>query len=64
MFIEYPKAVYLGGTASSEVETPYRVVNDKDEEAAAAAEGWFEIGKAPSEPEAPKKRGRPAKTEA
>lgn len=74
MFIEYPKALYMGGVADSYVETPYVVVNSAEEEAAKNAEGWFQIGKAPvAEPvaeapaevqeEAPKRRGRPPKAE-
>lgn len=63
MFVEYPKALYRGGLADSYVETEYRTVLSADEEAAANAEGWYEIGKAPQEPSEPVKRGpgRPKK---
>ena len=70
MFIEYPKALYIDGVASSYEETPYRVVHNAEEEEFANSEGWFEIGKAPSvdqeqdEPIKPvqeTRRGRPRK---
>lgn len=49
--MEYPKAVYPGGTFDPELRDDdgqvldYRIVNSQGEEAAANADGYFEFGK-------------------
>lgn len=48
MFIEYPKALYMGGIGALYEELPHVVVNSREEEQAQNEKGWFEIGKAPS----------------
>lgn len=61
MFHEYPKALYIGGAASSLEETEHVTVNSAEEEAEQNVLGWYEVGTAPADAEAPKRRGRPRK---
>lgn len=66
MFHEYPKALYLGGVASSLEETEHVTVHSAEEEAEQNAQGWYVVGTAPddaapADAEAPKRRGRPRK---
>lgn len=58
-FQEFPKLLYLGG----DIEAAYVVVKDEAEEA--AAEGYEVANLEPKDeaPDAPKKRGRPAKAQ-
>jgi hypothetical protein len=60
MFAEYPKSLYRGTVED------HLIVNDKEQEAAARADGYemyAEIHARAEEP-APAKRGRPAKDKA
>jgi hypothetical protein len=59
-FQEFPKLLYLGG----DINAAYVVVNDEAEEG--AAEGYEVASLDPESaatPDAPKKRGRPAKAQ-
>lgn len=58
MFQEHPKAVYQGGDIDAEM----RIAMTADDEAALKAEGYLPHGTQVEEPEAPKRRGRPAKS--
>jgi len=59
MFVEYPKSLYRGTVED------HLIVSDKEQEAAARADGYemFAEIHARAEEPAPVKRGRPAKAE-